>query len=326
MKKPILNGVIIFNHAYGGGKAKKRFKKHLPKLKKIMPSLEIKETHHPGHAIDIIRSLSADVDIIISAGGDGTLNECVNGILKGNHLAALASLPIGTGNDLPNPNQMPASPEELIKSLKNPQFHQVDVGYAISHDRFFLGVASMGFDAEVTYKANTGSKRLPGTWNYFIAIFKTLRKFKPKSVEMKLLGEPVMLNSEGRVKETLEDGLILPDNEIMLAAIGNGTRYGGGMLVCPHASAIDGFLDLTYVRPANKRTLIRVLPKVYKGTHVKYPLIGTARAKKIEIQTKDKIRLQVDGEVIGFLPETFECKPQALKVLSAPPNSLDVNN
>ncbi len=318
MNTSTLKTVVIFNPASGGGKAEKKFKKHLKRLKSLLPSLEIETTQHPGHAIDIIHSLPSDVNLIISAGGDGTLNECVNGILKAKHPAMLASLPIGTGNDLPVPNRMPSTPTELFEALTNPRSHHVDVGHVKEYDRFFLGVASMGFDAEVTYKANSGSKRLPGTWNYFIAIFKTLRKFKPKVVEIKLHGEPSLLREDGTIQKQLDDGEVLLNHGIMLMAIGNGTRYGGGMLVCPHASTEDGFLDLTFVKPASKRTLMRVLPKVYKGTHVKHPLVGTARAKKIEVQSNEDVRLQVDGEVIGFLPETFECKPKALKVLSAP--------
>ncbi len=316
MTKAMLKAVIIFNPASGGGKAKKRLRKYLNEIKRILPDIRIEETRYQAHAIKLARDLSTEVELIIAAGGDGTLNECANGILKANRQITLASLPIGTGNDIPLPNGMTTSPSELIQALKNPRYHFIDVGYAIKHDRYFLGVASMGFDAEVTYRANKESKRFPGTWNYFMAIFKTLREFKPKNIQIRLSGNVSLLNPDGSIKKELTSNFTLPEKEMMLIAIGNGTRYGGGMLVCPHAKPDDGLLDLTFVRPAKKRVIIKVLPKVYRGTHVKHPLVRTARTKEIEIKSDDLVRLQVDGEVLGFIPETFECIPQALRVLS----------
>jgi diacylglycerol kinase (ATP) len=163
--------------------------------------------------------------------------------------------------------------------------------------KFFAGVASMGFDAEVADRYNIGSKKRSGTGNYQRAIFTTILKFKPYNI------------------------IIEPENSEpisgprMLIAIGNGKRYGGGMHICPEASPTDGKFHRTTLKKISRISLIRLFPLTYDGKHLDHKSIETFEGTKIKVSSPGKSCLyQVDGEILGILPETFITKPNILTV------------
>ena len=236
--------------------------------------------------------------VICSVGGDGTANEIINGILKADKKGIFAAFAIGTGNDVPTVFGLPEMDiEASVDCLINGKEKAFDLGYCEKADRYFVGVASMGFDAEVADRSNKRSKKRKGKMNYQLSIVETILKFKPYNL------------------------VITPDDNIpikakrMLLAIGNGKRYGAGMHICPNADPTDGKFDVTTLLKISRISLLRLFPRTYEGKHMGHKKIDTYKGKKFYVESIDKECLyEVDGEILGYLPETFVTKPNAITV------------
>ncbi len=256
-------------------------------------------TSSPQHAIEIAKTrVNEGYKIICSVGGDGTANEVLNGILKAEKPGVFSAIPVGTGDDIPTVFGIPEGDlKAAVQCLVKGQNKTFDVGYCETADRYFGGVASMGFDAEVADRTNKGSKRLSGTKSYQLALGKTLVKFRPYDLVIRIDGE-----------QTIE-------GQRMLLAIGNGKRYGGGMHICPNAEVTDGKFAVTTVGKMGRITLLRFFSTVYDGNHLLHSSVETFEAGSIHVNSpKKKCLYQVDGEIMGYLPETFITKPNALTV------------
>ncbi|MFX0016729.1 MAG: diacylglycerol/lipid kinase family protein [Promethearchaeota archaeon] len=290
---------FIVNPAAAGGRVEKIWNAQIiPLLDKYNLEYDFEFTSHPQHAIKLAQAqIIEDYKYICSVGGDGTANEVLNGVLKAEKPGVFAAIPIGTGDDIPTIFGIPEGDlEAAILCLKKGQNKNFDVGYCEAANRYFAGVASMGFDAEVADRTNKGSKRLSGTRNYQIALLKTIMKFKPYDLSIKI-------NSD------------LIEGQRMLLAIGNGKRYGGGMHICPDAEVTDGKFTVTALNKISRITLLRIFPKVYDGKHVTHKRVETFETSSMHVDSpKKKCLYQVDGEILGHLPETFITKPNALTV------------
>ncbi|NHJ00770.1 MAG: diacylglycerol kinase family lipid kinase [Candidatus Heimdallarchaeota archaeon] len=291
---------MVVNPTAAGGRV------HTQWTEKIKPLLDEKHieydfqlTENPLQAIDIARTkVNEGYKIICSVGGDGTANEVVNGILKAEKPGIFSAFAIGTGNDIPTTYGIPEMDiEAAFDCLINGMDKKFDIGYCEKADRYFVGVASMGFDAEVANRVNKGSKKRSGTRNYQIAIIETLVKFKPYEL------------------------VITPDNDPpitgprMLLAIGNGKRYGAGMHVCPSAEITDGKFAGATMLKINRIGLLRLFPKVYDGKHIGHKKVQTFTGTEVYVDSpKKKCLYQVDGEILGYLPERFITKPNFVTV------------
>ncbi|MHA2139179.1 MAG: diacylglycerol/lipid kinase family protein, partial [Candidatus Hodarchaeales archaeon] len=168
-------------------------------------------------------------------------------------------------------------------------------------DRYFAGVASMGFDAQVAQVADRthkGSKRFLGVRSYQLAFARTLTRLKHYNLLIRIDGD-----------QTIE-------GKRMLLAIGNGKRYGAGMHICPDAEVTDGKFTVTSVQRMSRITLLRFFPTVYEGDHLTHKSVETFEGESIHVDStkKKKCLYQVDGEILGYLPETFVTKPNFLTV------------
>lgn len=164
--------------------------------------------------------------------------------------------------------------------------------------RWFGTVLASGFDSRVNDRGNR--MRLPaGRFKYDLAILAELAAFRPVPYRLTL--------DDGRVVET----------DATLVAVGNGTSYGGGMRICADARTDDGFLDVTVVGDCSRTTLIKVFPRVYRGTHLDHPKVTTYRVRSLTLDAPG-ITGYADGEPLGQLPLTVECVPGALRVLAPP--------
>ncbi|MFX0125191.1 MAG: diacylglycerol/lipid kinase family protein [Candidatus Hodarchaeota archaeon] len=256
-------------------------------------------TSSPQHAIEIARTrVNEGYKIICSVGGDGTANEVINGILKAEKPGIFAAIPVGTGDDIPTVFGIPEGDlEAAVECLVKGQNKTFDVGYCETADRFFAGVASMGFDAEVADRTNKGSKRFSGTRSYQLALAQTLVKFRPYDLLIRIDGDQAI------------------EGERMLVAIGNGKRYGGGMHICPDAEVTDGKFTTTTLHKMSRITLLRFFSTVYEGNHLTHDRVETFEGGSIYVDSpKKKCLYQVDGEIMGYLPETFITKPNHLTV------------
>lgn len=258
----------------------------------------------PGSAAETTEAAAeavrANVDAVVACGGDGTVHAVIQalahtdtplGILaagSGDDIAACLGFPSGHADD---------SATHLIHSLQSGATRQVDLGHAQTSDgtvRHYLGVLSTGFDSSVNERANAMRRMLSQRYN--IAIIRELASFKPLDYDL-------------RIDDVHIEG------QAMLVAVGNGSRYGGGMLVCPAADMVDGQLDVTWLGAVSKLTFLRALPTVFTGKHVRKPFVHTYRGRRLVIGAPGQIAY-ADGERIGPLPVEIEVRPGALRVLA----------
>ncbi|MFW9853529.1 MAG: diacylglycerol/lipid kinase family protein [Candidatus Thorarchaeota archaeon] len=290
---------LVINPVAAGGRVETIWKDELkPLMDRADLDYAFEFTESPLQAIDIARTrVNEGYRVVCSVGGDGTANEVINGILQAERPGIFAALPVGTGDDVPITFGIPEEDlEAAVECLVNGQDKTFDLGYCENADRYFAGVASMGFDAEVADRTNRGSKRF-GTRSYQIALGLTLAKFRPYNLAIQIDGEHM-----------IEGGR-------MLLAIGNGKRYGGGMHICPDADVTDGRFALTTVKKISRITLLRFFSLVYDGTHLSHKSVDTFEGKSIHVDSSNKKCLyQVDGETLGYLPETFITKPNHITV------------
>jgi diacylglycerol kinase (ATP) len=244
-------------------------------------------------------AIRAGARAVVACGGDGTVNAVLQAMVGSP--VPMGMVAGGSGDDIAAGLGYPTHGAETIaaafvESLTRGDHRLLDVGFARSDDgveRHFLGVLSTGFDSSVNERANS-MRRLAGH-RYNVAIIRELASFRALDYEVVIDG----------VRESAPG---------MLVSVGNGSRYGGGMRVCPDALPDDGLLDVTWLGAVSKPTFLRVFPSVFRGTHVEHPAVRTFRGRTLRIAADGQIAY-ADGERIGPLPVDIEVRPGALRVL-----------
>lgn len=244
-------------------------------------------------------AVRARVGLVIAVGGDGTLNEVVNGITSedGRPLATLGAILTGRGRDGARTLDVPRDPVRAVERL-------ADEGRATSRDlgllrwaggrRYFVTVAGAGFDAVVAARALPLAG--PGTVPYLRAVLTSLRDHRPWPLELRVDGAPARrLTATG----------------VMLA---NGTTCGGGMRIAPDAHPADGLLDLVVLGALSRAALLRWLPTVYWGGHLRHPRITVERVRAVAVASDRPLPAQVDGEPCGAAPFEVTVAAAALRV------------
>lgn len=242
-------------------------------------------------------AVASGVDALVVVGGDGMVNIGVNACAGTD--TPLGVVAAGTGNDIAASLGLPlhdiARAVDVVLAGATRRIDAVRrVDWAGDGPQWFAGVLCGGFDAVVNERAN-GWAWPRGRMRYNLAIARELPVFKPLKYELELDGETWV-------------------TEAMLVALGNGTRYGGGMRITPDARYDDGLLDVLVVGPMSLPRLLTVFPKVFSGSHVTHPAVTIRRARKVRLQT-DAIVAYADGERFGPMPVEVEVAPMSLSVL-----------
>lgn len=268
----------------------------------------IKLTEYRGHATKLAEEAArAGAPVVVAAGGDGTVNEVINGILRaaegqpGVAPTALGILPVGSGNDFAWGLGLDRGLEDAIERLRRGQSRIIDVAYAEADadpSRYFVNILGGGFDSQVNIEAHK-IKRLRGFTIYIVAVLKTL----------------VIYYRTPRVKIRFDDKVL--DFEMLMTLVGNGTRLGGGFIATPNASHDDGLFDVCMVHKTSRFDMLRMIPKFMEGKHLTHPKVVMARTAKIEIESPDGFPSQADGEVVGNHVHhlTITLIPQRLRVI-----------
>jgi diacylglycerol kinase (ATP) len=232
------------------------------------------------------------VDTLVVVGGDGMVHLALQLLAGTDHTFGI--IPAGSGNDIARTLGIPVrNPAAAAAIVVNDTVRNIDLGR--SEGTWFGGVAAAGFDARVNDRAN-GMRWPAGRAKYNLAMLAELRVFQPI---------PYRIDLDGRLIET----------HAMLVAVANARSYGGGMRVVPEARLDDGLLDLFVLHPIAKAELLRVFPRVYRGTHVRHPAVEFRRAASIRLDGPVACTY-VDGEPLGPLPRTFTAVRNALRVLA----------
>ena len=233
---------------------------------------------------------------LVVVGGDGMVHLALQAVAG--TTTPLGVVAVGTGNDfaraLDLPVRRPAAAGRLVAdALKQSRVRPVDLGRV--GRQWFGTVLASGFDSRVNDRGNR--MRWPtGRLKYDLAMVAELAAFRPLPYRI-----------------TLDDGTPM-DTEATLVAVGNGPSYGGGMKICAGADLDDGLFDITVVGDCSRATLLRVFPRVYRGTHLDHPAVTVHRAARVELAAAD-VTAYADGEPLGPLPVVAEVVPSAAHVL-----------
>ncbi|MCX4773668.1 diacylglycerol kinase [Streptomyces sp. NBC_01260] len=235
---------------------------------------------------------------LIAVGGDGMMSLALQAVAGTR--TPLGVVAVGTGNDFARalglPIRDPAAAGRLAaEALKGSAVREIDLG--LVGDRWFGSVLASGFDSRVNDRGNR-MRWVGGRFKYDLAILAELAAFRPIAYRMSLDGGPVR-----EVAATL-------------IAVGNGSTYGGGMRICADAVMDDGLFDVTVVGDCSRTTLLKVFPRVYKGTHLGHPVVTVHRVSSIELEAVG-VTAYADGEPLGALPLTATCVRGAVRVLGA---------
>ncbi|MGW1126716.1 diacylglycerol kinase [Streptomyces sp. NPDC002526] len=252
-----------------------------------------------GDALRRARDAVAEgTDALIAVGGDGLMSLALQAVAG--TLTPLGVVAVGTGNDFARALGLPirdpeASGRLAADALKGrAPVREIDLGRA--GERWFGSVLASGFDSRVNDRGNR--MRWGGRFKYDLAILAELAAFKPVTYRMTLDGGPPR------------------ELRATLVAVGNGTSYGGGMRMCADADMGDGLFDITVVGECSRTTLLKVFPRVYKGTHLSHPVVTVHRASSVTLEAVG-VTAYADGEPLGALPLTATCVPKAVRVLGA---------
>ena len=256
-------------------------------------------TRRAGEAEDVAaRAASDGTERVIAVGGDGTVQEVVNGLMAAaTGSAGMGIMPVGTGNDLARSLGLPRQPADAWSVAVGIQTRRIDVARASgpSGARWFASAGGIGFDAQVAAAMATRSGWQRGAAGYLVTTLSELRRF-----------------SNRRVRLTIDDDT--GEYAVLFVAIANGAYYGGGMRIAPDAATDDGALDVCIVGDITRMAAIRQLPNLYRGTHVNHPAVAVTRARRVRIEGGPETLAHLDGEPFGGLPLEVELVASRLTV------------
>jgi len=262
---------LIVNPVAGAGRTAKKWPQIMARLRSIDLRFDYDLTEAPGHARELAKSAaSKGYEMVVSVGGDGTINEVVNGLYDAGNLAevTLGIISTGTGSDYIRTVGIPRAYHEACHCLKSPRKLAVDIGvveYSSNGQRMrrlFANFAGLGFDAEIVKATTQKFKALNGTASYLAGLLSALIFYRNRGVTIAVDGE-------------------LMDGKVCAILVSNGRYGGGGMLPAPEADLTDGLLDVLVIGDLSKPDLLWSLPRLYKGTHLTHPKVTLKKAREI---------------------------------------------
>ena len=273
--------LIIFNPYAGRGRGAKRAESVVAALHAVDFEFDSVVSENRGHAVELAeRAAEAGRDLIVAAGGDGTLNEVVNGVMQARLHGApvrLGVMPIGSGNDFAGALGIPTDLPRAAEILKRGVTRRIDIGTV--NGRYFANNVGIGFEAQVNIEAHKMTW-LRGQMMYLAAILRATVSFP----------HPVVTIDR--------DGQRIENKSILMVTAGNNRRIGGGFLVFPEAVPDDGLLDLCVVDAIPRREILRLLPKLPKGHHVSEPVVEMTRFTRLVVESESPLPVHADGEIL----------------------------
>jgi YegS/Rv2252/BmrU family lipid kinase len=296
---------VILNPWSARGRARQRVDEILA-LGRTYGGLDLVLTEQPGHARKLARQASDEgCDLVVAAGGDGTVHEVVNGLVRGDRSdTPLGVLPIGSGNDFAFGLGIPMDLEAAVARLFTGQLQSIDLG-RVEDERgryeFFQNNLGIGFDAVVVIRTEAIT-RMHGFIMYFVAVLQTI----------------LLYYQVHRLELRFDDHTVRQDS--LFLALGNGPRGGGGFLLTPAASFTDNLLDSCLVNPVGRLTMLSMLLRVMKGTHVTSRHVTMRQNRRILVKSEAPLPIHVDGEMYAYPRDnvhqvTITSMPAALRVM-----------
>ena len=300
--------MVIVNPNAGKGKGRKDWQKISSILKKYGISYKEMFTERKGHAIELSKAAINDrYRKLLCVGGDGTLNEIVNGsfIQKAcpTKEITLGLIPVGTGNDWGRMFGIPHDYEGAIKIIDEGRHMLHDIGTISYYNgdirgiRYFINIAGLGFESVVVKRTNAQKdKGRSGKAIYFYNLLMSLLSYKNTRAEISIDGSKYFA-------------------DIFSLNVGNGRYCGGGMRQTPEAIPNDGILDVTVIKSMGKLEIILNLNKLYNGTILDHPKIDGYKGKNVIVSTDETLFADADGEHLGHTPVEFNIIPSGINIV-----------
>ncbi|MCF6335595.1 MAG: diacylglycerol kinase family lipid kinase [Spirochaetales bacterium] len=258
---------------------------------------DIKISKKPGDSIKLAEGLKIeDYNGIIAVGGDGTLFEVINGLLKNRNSISLpiGQIPVGTGNSFIKDLGI-VSPDQAMKVIMAGNTRDIDLGYftGTSGNFYFANLLGTGFVSNVAYRA--GKYKKLGSLSYIFGVLEEVAVLKSVKIELKIDGKDYTRNA-------------------VFTEICNSQYTGGDMLMAPGARINDGVLDIVILNKVSRIKLLSLFPKIFKGTHILDPAVEVLHGKKISLKSITPLALTPDGETFGNTPIEVSICPKKIKM------------
>lgn len=309
--------LVIVNPASADGATRDVWPKIASDLRTHFGAFAVAFTDAAGHGRQLaLDAAKQGTKLIIACGGDGTISEVVNGIIEANTECELGVLPGGTGGDFRRTLRMPTNIAAAGRALQKGRTRTIDAGRVTymtdngeRETRFFINVASFGMSTAVLDKTASGEARkwIPG--------------FAPRKLTSKLsyaaaTVQTTLSSTPTEVHVQLDE---LPERRLRVAefCVANARFYGGAMKIAPDAKLDDGRFDIITIGDASAFRILANSPRLYFGAHLRMNEVTHALAKQVlarPVKKDEEVRVELDGEVVGRLPATFQIMPLALRV------------
>jgi len=282
---------LLVSPASAGGKPLKVLPEVTAELERLGARYRTIETKGLDHAADEAAAAAKEGETVATLGGDGLVRP-VAGALRDSS-AALAILPGGRGNDFARVLGLPREPAAAARVAVQGVERLVDVGEVDGVP--FIGVASLGFDSDANRIAND-AKILPGNLVYLYAALRALIGWRHATFTVTIDGERHVVTGWS-------------------VAVANSKAYGGGMYVAPQAELDDGLLDVLTAATTSRRRFLRVLTRVFKGTHLEFPHIASYRGEQVTLDSDRPFDIYADGDPVGRTPAIARVRQRCLRVI-----------
>lgn len=296
------NILIVANPTSGRGRGQRTAEKVADLLRRQNRTVAIAFTQAKGDAERTVRELSsknaANVNCVVACGGDGTIQEVVNGIMclkneaRGS-VPVLGLAPAGRCNDFTRVLGITTDPRQIAQTIIGGHTPAIDIGRV--NDRYFCTVATMGVDAEVSSFVNNMKMPLTGTPAYIYGALRVLARYKPHTVR-------------------IESDFGVIEKPILLASSANTSTYGGAIPIAPNADPSDGLLDLCMIDSVSRWRAMTLLPAVMRARHVKLREVAFHKVRSMRITSEHPLDIWADGEWITKTPAQIQIEPAALQV------------
>jgi diacylglycerol kinase (ATP) len=289
--------LLIRNPAAGRGRASRAWPQVAAALAAAGIRFDEAITEKANHALAIAERRARDYDCVVAVGGDGTVHEVVNGLMRSGAPAALGVVPCGSGDDFAK--MLP--PGDPVGRLAAGRILRYDVGrLEAGTTRYFINGMDIGFGAQGAANVTRVPRFLTGLGAYLGALVLTLIDYPRLELQLRVDDQPPF---------TLRTAM---------TAVMNGSSFGGSFRVCPAASADDGLFDLLLVDAVGRLEILALVPKIMRGTHGGHPRLRLARARRVVMESEAPMLFEMDGELP--LPPArriaIELLPGALPVLA----------
>ena len=276
---------IIYNPTAG----REAFKKELPEVLEQLERAGYETSTHAttceGDAcLAATHACKHQFDLVVAVGGDGTINEIINGIAKEEYRPKIGIIPAGTTNDFARALDIPRNILKATEIIVQDHSMHIDIG--LVNEQYFMNIAGGGELTELTYEVPSKLKTVLGQLAYYLKGMEMLPFIKPTHTRIEY------------------DGNVI-DEEIMLFLLANTNSVGGFEKLAPKAKINDGYFDLLILRKANLAEFIRIATQVLRGAHLEDQNVIYTQAKDVKVIPQDRMQLNIDGEYGGLLPGAF---------------------